>query len=264
MACRYKAACSPRRFPERTRAECASRVPRGKTASLVRSTMLPRGADRSHAAEGASGRWAGANGILARTRRGGRARFKAHAWRACKLGRVSGVQIPPSPPTSPYILPTLWARQKLRAGMWRSFSPLRTGENRLTPDSPDSASILSVRSKNGSLQRPGMRSGRYSVKHRHSGAANQSRIESPNRNCGLTQSAHPEMSVKEAVGVVFPPQSLQTLPICLRIRSFCVSWIGYDVRFAHIMADRKIVQVRRHRAMPCAVATSSSGRSHIA
>ena len=34
-------------------------------------------------------------------RRGGRARFKAHAWRACKLGRVSGVQIPPSPPTSP-------------------------------------------------------------------------------------------------------------------------------------------------------------------
>src|SRR5229473_2966830 len=39
-------------------------------------------------------------------------------------------------------------------GMWRSFSPLRTGENRLTPDSLDSASILSVRSKNGSLQRP--------------------------------------------------------------------------------------------------------------
>jgi hypothetical protein len=38
--------------------------------------------------------------------------------------------------------------------MWRSFSPLRTGESRLTPDSPDSASILSVRSKNGSLQRP--------------------------------------------------------------------------------------------------------------
>jgi hypothetical protein len=31
-------------------------------------------------------------------RRGGRARFKAHAWRACRLGRVSGVQIPPSPP----------------------------------------------------------------------------------------------------------------------------------------------------------------------
>ena len=38
-------------------------------------------------------------------------------------------------------------------GMWRSFSPLRTGESRLTPDSPDSASILSVRSENGSLQR---------------------------------------------------------------------------------------------------------------
>ena len=37
--------------------------------------------------------------------------------------------------------------------MWRSFSPQRTGESRLTPDSPDSASILSVRNKNGSLQR---------------------------------------------------------------------------------------------------------------
>jgi hypothetical protein len=37
--------------------------------------------------------------------------------------------------------------------MWHSFRPQRTGESRLTPDSPDSASILSVRSKNGSLQR---------------------------------------------------------------------------------------------------------------
>ena len=27
-------------------------------------------------------------------RRGGRARFKAHAWNACKLERVSGVRIP--------------------------------------------------------------------------------------------------------------------------------------------------------------------------
>ena len=34
-------------------------------------------------------------------RRGGRARFKAHAWNACKLERVSGVRIPPSPPASP-------------------------------------------------------------------------------------------------------------------------------------------------------------------
>ena len=33
-------------------------------------------------------------------RRGGRARFKAHAWNACKLERVSGVRIPPSPPKS--------------------------------------------------------------------------------------------------------------------------------------------------------------------
>jgi hypothetical protein len=37
--------------------------------------------------------------------------------------------------------------------MWRSFCPRRTGESRLTRDSPDLASIISVRSKNGSLQR---------------------------------------------------------------------------------------------------------------
>jgi RHS repeat-associated protein len=35
-----------------------------------------------------------------RARRGGRARFKAHAWNACRLERVSGVRIPPSPPHS--------------------------------------------------------------------------------------------------------------------------------------------------------------------
>jgi hypothetical protein len=33
------------------------------------------------------------------------------------------------------------------------FLPQRTGESRLTPDSPDTASILSVRSKKGSLRR---------------------------------------------------------------------------------------------------------------
>jgi hypothetical protein len=38
--------------------------------------------------------------------------------------------------------------------MRRSFSAQRTGESRLTPGSPDWASILSVRNKNGSLQRP--------------------------------------------------------------------------------------------------------------
>jgi hypothetical protein len=37
--------------------------------------------------------------------------------------------------------------------MWRSFCPRRTGESWLTPDSPDLASFISVRSKNGSLQR---------------------------------------------------------------------------------------------------------------
>jgi hypothetical protein len=38
--------------------------------------------------------------------------------------------------------------------LWRSFRPQRTGESRQTPDSPDSASIISVGNKNGSLQRP--------------------------------------------------------------------------------------------------------------
>jgi len=37
--------------------------------------------------------------------------------------------------------------------MRRSFRAQRTGESWLTPDSPDLASIISVRSKNGSLQR---------------------------------------------------------------------------------------------------------------
>ena len=37
--------------------------------------------------------------------------------------------------------------------LWRSFRPQRTGESWQTPGSPDSASILSVRNKNGSLQR---------------------------------------------------------------------------------------------------------------
>ena len=64
---RYTVACSRRCF-SKARARNSCRVPRGKTASLVRSTVLPRGADRSHAAEVAGGRWAGANGILAPAR----------------------------------------------------------------------------------------------------------------------------------------------------------------------------------------------------
>src|SRR5438105_3311256 len=44
-------------------------------------------------------------------------------------------------------------KAKTPRGMWRSFYPQRTGEGRLTSDSPEAASILSVRSKNGSLQR---------------------------------------------------------------------------------------------------------------
>jgi hypothetical protein len=92
---------------------------------------------RMREVEGAGGRLAGANGILTpRTRRGGRARFKAHAWRACKLGRVSGVQLPPSPPTSLYILPTFRRRQKLRAkcGVLSTRSaPERASSRRIRP-----------------------------------------------------------------------------------------------------------------------------------
>jgi hypothetical protein len=51
--------------------------------------------------------------------------------------------------------------------MRRSFSAQRTGESRLTPGSPDSASVLSVRDKNGSLQRLNA-AGRRSLHHRHS------------------------------------------------------------------------------------------------
>ena len=54
-----------------------------------------------------------------RVRRGGRARFKAHAWNACRLERVSGVRIPPSPPYSLYCLPTLWRWRQIRRGTWR-------------------------------------------------------------------------------------------------------------------------------------------------
>ena len=49
----------------------------------------------------------------------------------------------------PYILDKAETPREMR----RSFRPQRTGESRLTPDSPDSASILSVRIKNGSFQR---------------------------------------------------------------------------------------------------------------
>ena len=155
MGCRFKAACSPRRFPNVRAAKCASRTAwQDCVADTIDRAPARAKRARMRQVEGAGGRRAGANGILTpRTRRGGRARFKAHAWRACKLGRVSGVQIPPSPPTSPYILPTFWRRQKLH-GIWRSFYPQRTGESHLTPNSPDSASILSVQNKNGSLSAP--------------------------------------------------------------------------------------------------------------
>jgi hypothetical protein len=50
---------------------------------------------------------------------------------------------------SAYILEKAETPREMR----RSFRPQRIGDSRLTPDSPDSASILSVRGKNGSLQR---------------------------------------------------------------------------------------------------------------
>ena len=51
--------------------------------------------------------------------------------------------------------------------MWRSFYPQRTGESQLTPNSPDSASILSVRSKNDSLSAAECASGGCSPHHRY-------------------------------------------------------------------------------------------------
>ena len=54
-------------------------------------------------------------------RRGGRARFKAHAWRACVLEREPGVQIPPSPP-------------RQNSGL-QGFSPVIQGWGRYAPRS---------------------------------------------------------------------------------------------------------------------------------
>ena len=51
-------------------------------------------------------------------------------------------------------LPYILEKPETSREMRRSFYPQRTRESHLTPNSPDSASILSVRNKNGSLQRP--------------------------------------------------------------------------------------------------------------
>ena len=48
-----------------------------------------------------------------------------------------------------YILEKAGTPRELR----RFFSPQRTGESLLMPDSPDLATILSVQNRNGSLQR---------------------------------------------------------------------------------------------------------------
>src|SRR5580658_5081875 len=86
-------------------------------------------------------------------RRGGRAWFKAHAWNACKLERVSGVRIPPSPPNSLKVLPPFWRWREIRAerGAFRSKG---TRESKLRPEAPDLGGVLSARRKVGSLQDP--------------------------------------------------------------------------------------------------------------
>jgi hypothetical protein len=67
-----------------------------------------------------------------------------------KMRESSSQQTPPSANQSVHFAYIL-EKAKTPREMWRSFSPQRTGEP-LTPDSPDSASILSVRNRNGSLQ----------------------------------------------------------------------------------------------------------------
>ena len=86
-----------------------------------------------------------------RVRRGGRARFKAHAWNACRLERVSGVRIPPSPPYSLYYLPTIWRWGQIRAGC----GGLALNANRRKPSRcrfAELRGVFSTRRKNGSLQ----------------------------------------------------------------------------------------------------------------
>jgi hypothetical protein len=79
--------------------------------------------------------------------------FERKRLRRLERWRVSGVQIRPSPPTSLYILPTFWRTGENPREMRHSFSSQRNRESRFTPDSADSASILSVQNRNGSLQR---------------------------------------------------------------------------------------------------------------
>jgi NAD(P)-dependent dehydrogenase (short-subunit alcohol dehydrogenase family) len=100
-----------------------------------------------------------------------------HNTLATNLTGGLGSSNPPLSANRSHICLHFWRGQKTPREMRGSFCPQRTGESHLTPNSPDPASILSLRNKNGSLQRPGMRSGRCSVKHRHSGAANRTRIE---------------------------------------------------------------------------------------
>src|SRR5262249_20318213 len=66
------------------------------------------------------------------------------------------------PPTSLYILPTFWRTGENPREMRHSFSSQRHRESRLTPDSVYSVSILSVQSRNGSLQ--GDRNKRHRVR----------------------------------------------------------------------------------------------------
>jgi hypothetical protein len=110
--------------------------------SIFRVCFCRRAANSTIRLVSRTGENDGPNVILWRLRRGGRARFKAHAWRACRLGRVSGVRIPPSPPRSMLPLPPIVVhrphrrfmdRTKRSSQFRRGFQPFAGGllQNRL-------------------------------------------------------------------------------------------------------------------------------------
>jgi hypothetical protein len=102
--------------------------------------------------KGVAGLSPAADGILSGPRRGGRARFKAHAWNACRAERFSGVRIPPSPPASLGVSRFSTKRSKIFAFM-RAFSPSRDPEKRPNSDHCEQVRrLISAGSEAGSLQ----------------------------------------------------------------------------------------------------------------
>src|ERR1019366_10050769 len=86
-------------------------------------------------------------------RRGGRARFKAHAWNACRLERVSGVRIRPSPPHSLACFPTFWRSDEI--GAWGAIHARRWNQ-RMPPAAAEreNRAKFSVRDLGGSICEP--------------------------------------------------------------------------------------------------------------